>query len=450
MLALSQDGDGVQSVPVSATTTADPKKSNQNSDSRRQNANTVPTASNGTATTNEDTDHAFSASEFNYSDSDSDTLASVKITELPAADRGTLTLDGTAINLADLPKTITKAELDDGKLKYSPPADANGTGYASFRFRVNDGSADSTDAHTMTISVTAVNDPATGAPAISGTAGVGETLTATTSSITDLDGLPSSFTHQWKRFAADGTTFEANIGIDSDTYTLTESELDARVKVEVSFADNGGNIEGPLISDAYPSDGTVEAAEGEPLIAEQQQSSDATLLSNLTQTASNRSETGLMAQQFTAGASDTGWDLSQVRVTFNSAANGQVTVTVREDSGGAPGPIKYTLSLASNTSPILNFTTTTTVNFDAPEDAKLYAGAKCWVVVAPSAATEIYYPPVSADKVDSGAAAGWTFNGRVNTQPISGTSFLGHPFNATLQMAIVGHETSEILVSNSG
>ncbi len=125
-------------------------------------------------------------------------------------------------------------------------------------------------------------------------------------------------------------------------------------------------------------------------------------------------------------------------------------MTVREDSGGAPGPIKYTLSLAGNTSPILNFTTTTTVNFDAPEDAKLYASAKCWVVVAPSAATEIHYPLVSAGTVDSGAATGWTFNGRVNTQPISETSFLGHPFNATLQMAIVGHETSEILVSNSG
>ena len=214
-------------------------------------------------TTDEDTDHAFSASEFNYSDSDSDTLASVKITELPAAGRGRLTLDGPAINLADLPKTITKAELDNGKLKYSPPADANGNGYANFKFRVNDGSADSTDAHTMTISVTAVNDPATGAPAISGTAEVRESLTATTSSIADPDGLPSSFTHQWKRFAADGTTFEANIGTNSRTYTLTDSELGKKVRVEVSFTDNEGSSEGPLVSAVYPSDATVEASEEE-------------------------------------------------------------------------------------------------------------------------------------------------------------------------------------------
>ena len=256
VLALSQDGNGVQSTTVSTTTPAEPRQ-------QQENTNSVPTASNGTVATNEDTDHAFSAREFNYSDSDSDsdTLASVKITELPAAGRGRLTLDGPAINLADLPKTITKAEPDDGKLIYSPPADANGTGYASFKFKVNDGSADSTDAHTMTISVTAVNDPATGAPAISGTAEVGETLTASTSGIADPDGLPSSFTHQWKRFAADGTTFEANIGIDSDTYTLTASEQDARVKVEVSFTDNEGSSEGPLASAAYPSDATVEASE---------------------------------------------------------------------------------------------------------------------------------------------------------------------------------------------
>ena len=36
------------------------------------------------------------------------------------------------------------------------------------------------------------NNPATGAPAISGTAQVGETLTADTSGITDVDGLDNA------------------------------------------------------------------------------------------------------------------------------------------------------------------------------------------------------------------------------------------------------------------
>ena len=85
----------------------------------------------------------------------------------------------------------------------------------------------------MTVNVTPVNDPATGVPAITGSAKVGETVTASTNEIADVDGLPSSFTFPWKRFSTDGT-FEANTGIDSGAYTLTDSELGAQVKVELT------------------------------------------------------------------------------------------------------------------------------------------------------------------------------------------------------------------------
>ena len=213
-----------------------------------------PTASNGTVTTNEDTDHTFSASHFAFSDADTgDTLAAVKITGPLAAGRGTLTLDGRAINSANLPKTITKAKLDDSKLIYSPPANANGTGYASFKFKVNDSTQDSASQYTITINVTPVNDAATGKPSITGSSKVRNTLTASTSDIIDVDGLPGSFTYQWKRFAADGTTFEANIGTNSSTYMLTNNEEGKKVKVEVGFTDNGGTMEGPLLSSAFPS-----------------------------------------------------------------------------------------------------------------------------------------------------------------------------------------------------
>ena len=218
--------------------------------------NDPPTAAHGTVTTNEDTDHTFAAANFSYADGDGDALASVKITGLPAAGTGTLTLDGTAIADTDLPKTVPAADLTANKLKYSPPANANGTGYTSFTFKVNDGTADSAAQYTMTINVTAVNDPATGAPAISGTAQVGQTLTASTTGITDLDGLPNSLTYQWKRYAANGTTFEADIGTNA-TYTLSASEEGKKVQVEVSFTDNGGTSEGPLASAAYPASGTV-------------------------------------------------------------------------------------------------------------------------------------------------------------------------------------------------
>ena len=214
---------------------------------------TPPTASDGTVTTVEDTAHTFAAANFSYSDTDSDPLVSVKIIELPAAGTGTLTLNGTAITSANLPKTVTATELTGGKLKYAPPANANGAGYASFKFKVNDGTADSAAEYIITINVTAVNDPATGTPTISGTAQVGQMLTASTGDIADADGLPSAFTYQWKRYAADRTTFEANIGTDSMTYTLTASEEGKKVLVEVSFTDNGGSSEGPLVSVLYPS-----------------------------------------------------------------------------------------------------------------------------------------------------------------------------------------------------
>ena len=211
--------------------------------------NDAPTAANGTVTTNEDTDYTFSAAEFSYADIDSDALSSVKITALPTA--GTLKLDGTTIASGALPKAVAAADLAAGKLTYTPPPNANKTAYASFTFKVNDGTVDSAQ-YTMTIDVTAVNDAATGAPTISGTAEVGQTLTASTANISDVDGVPNSFTYQWKRYAANGTTFEANIGADARTYTLTESEEGKKVKVDVRFRDNGGSPEGPLLSAAYP------------------------------------------------------------------------------------------------------------------------------------------------------------------------------------------------------
>ena len=119
--------------------------------------NTAPTAANNTVTTNEDTNHVFAATEFNFSDDDaSDTLASVKITTLELAGRLKLGDDDVILN-----QIVTKTQIDEGKLKFVPDADANGSSYATFGFTVNDGEADSTSAYTMTIDVTAVNDPPT-------------------------------------------------------------------------------------------------------------------------------------------------------------------------------------------------------------------------------------------------------------------------------------------------
>ena len=85
---------------------------------------------------------------------------------------------------------------------------------------------------------TAVNSAATGAPTVSGTVQVGETLTADTSGIADADGLDAAaFTYQWLADDADIA------GATGSTYTLVEADEGKTVKVRVSFTDDGGNDE---------------------------------------------------------------------------------------------------------------------------------------------------------------------------------------------------------------
>ena len=82
------------------------------------------------------------------------------------------------------------------------------------------------------------NSPASGAPTITGTAQVGETLTAVTSGIRDDDGFDNQdFDYQW---LAD----DADIGgATGRTYTLVADDEGKTVKVRVSFTDDAGNEE---------------------------------------------------------------------------------------------------------------------------------------------------------------------------------------------------------------
>ena len=82
------------------------------------------------------------------------------------------------------------------------------------------------------------NTAATGAPTISGTAQVGEELTASTSGISDADGLDDArFGYQWMRADADIG------GATGSTYTPVAADEGERLKVRVSFTDDAGNEE---------------------------------------------------------------------------------------------------------------------------------------------------------------------------------------------------------------
>ena len=84
----------------------------------------------------------------------------------------------------------------------------------------------------------APNKPATGAPTISGTPQVDETLTASVSDISDADGLDdASYSYQWIRGSADIE------GATDSSYTLVSADEGETMKVRVSFTDDAGNAE---------------------------------------------------------------------------------------------------------------------------------------------------------------------------------------------------------------
>ena len=116
---------------------------------------------NNTVTTLEDSAYVFSGADFGFSDpndSPADALLAVRITTLPGA--GTLWVSGgPVLNAGDV---VSVADITAGKLVFTPGADANGAGYASFSFQVQDdggtvnGGVDTDQTpRTMSIDVTA-------------------------------------------------------------------------------------------------------------------------------------------------------------------------------------------------------------------------------------------------------------------------------------------------------
>ena len=159
--------------------------------------------------------------------SDSDGLADAIFTYQWIANDGT---EDTAIQDA-IGSTYTLASADEGK---------------TIKVRVSftdDGGTQETRTSAVTVAVAAIpNSAATGAPAISGTAQVGQILTASTSGISDSDGLANAiFTYQW--IANDGTEDTHIQNATGSTYILASADEGKTIKVRVSFTDDGGNQE---------------------------------------------------------------------------------------------------------------------------------------------------------------------------------------------------------------
>ena len=184
-------------------------------------ANSAPTASNKTITINEDTTYTFQASDFGFMDADGDTLASVEITTLETD--GDLELDGTDVTLN---KVVTKAEIDAGKLKFTPGSGETGDPYATFDFTVNDGEADSVSTYTMTIDVTAGanNPPTASAGAVTMDEDTTYTFTEADFNYSDADGDPLS--------SVKITTLETDGELELDGEAVVRNQVIAKADID--------------------------------------------------------------------------------------------------------------------------------------------------------------------------------------------------------------------------
>ena len=211
---------------------------------------------------------------------------------------------------------------------------------------------DDTTTRTYTITVTrSANTPATGAPTISGTAQVGQTLTADTSGIADADGLTkATFSYQWL------SSRDTEIGgATSSTYTLQASDASKTIKVRVTFTDDVGNAES-LTSEATDAVAAAPAANnpatgaptiggtaqvGEALTADTSGIADADGLANATYSyqwlADDAEIAGANGSTYTLVAEDEGKAI-KVQVSFTDDAGNEEALTSTATAAAAPTP----------------------------------------------------------------------------------------------------------------
>ncbi|ATC63708.1 hypothetical protein CMV30_06930 [Nibricoccus aquaticus] len=178
--------------------------------------NDAPSGADKTITTDEDTAHTFSASDFGFSDIDGgDTLSAVRIDTLPGA--GSLTLSGAAVTASQV---IVAGNI--GNLRFTPAANASGASYASFTFSVRDqSSVYDPSPNTITIDVTAVNDTPTFLSLSPSTVNQSSGTNAVIGTFTTTDVDDSTFTYAL--VSGGGDTDNASFNISGSTLRANDA-----------------------------------------------------------------------------------------------------------------------------------------------------------------------------------------------------------------------------------
>ena len=239
------------------------------------------------------------------------------------------------------------------------------------------------------------NTAATGTPTISGTAQVGQVLTAAEGTIEDANGLtsPTTYMYQWIRVPSDGTP-DVNIGTNSAMYTVAAADEGHKIKVKLSFTDDDGFSESATSAET----GVVAAAL--PV-----------LVSNQGQTAASgntgASQSQPPAQGFTTGTNVGGYSLAGVELDLATVPTpSAVVVTVHNASGDNPGTTLVTL-----TNPTLTSTTTGPQTFTAPDNTTLSASTTYLVQITCSSgggSSCVTLKSTASTAQDTGGLAGWS------------------------------------------
>ena len=136
-------------------------------------------------------------------------------------------------------------------------------------FQDDDGNSETATSDTTGPVSAEANESATGQPTISGTAQVGEDLSASVSGISDGNGLANStYSYQWLRAETASAAGEDISGARSATYTVVEADQGKYVRVRVSFQDDDGNAETATSDASGPVSAEPNvAATGQPTIS---------------------------------------------------------------------------------------------------------------------------------------------------------------------------------------
>ena len=262
------------------------------------------------------------------------------------------------------------------------------------------------------------NNAATGKPEISGTATVGETLTAAKGNIADADGLPADdddLMYQWVR--VDGANEMDISAATSKTYTLVAADAGKKLKVKVDFTDNLSGEEART-SDAT---GTV--------------TTPGTLVSNVGQSGSEitRSSNTRTAQSFSTGSNTGGYTLRSIDIPHVDSQHATFAVSVCSvDASDHPTTPCIALT------PPISFAAAT-LSFTAPANTILAASTTYSVRIVVGS-NNLDLGVTSSDLEDSGAAALWSI-GNTEYWESSGDWF-ALSGNSAVRLAVKGSAAS--------